>query len=185
MNNKIILSRFFKNLLDNYTIDEQGNIYKDDIKLTAQHSYQLKTKSGERVSISLKKLYRAVFNKEYCIDNIQNEDGEEWRYINYLYLISNHGRVKSLQGYEARLLKQTNNGKGYNRVQIHGKDFLVSRLVALHFVERKDKTCDIVDHIDCDTQNNNSNNLQWVTNAENIRLAHERKRAKRKRNKQE
>lgn len=34
MNNKIILSRFFKDLLDNYTIDEQGNIYKDDIKLT-------------------------------------------------------------------------------------------------------------------------------------------------------
>lgn len=175
---KIPLSRQFKDLLDDYSIDQQGNVYKGENKLIAQRSYKLKTKGGEQLCISLKKLYRAIFNREYCIDNIPNEDGEQWREITPLYLISNYGRVKSLQGYEARLLKQTNNGKGYNRVQINGKDYLVHRLVALYFVERTDPTADTVDHIDTNTQNNRADNLQWVTLQENILLAYARRRAK-------
>lgn len=181
-NEKISLSRSFKDLLDNYSIDRQGNIYKGENKLAAQRSYKLKTKSGEWVCISLKKLYRAVFNREYSIDNIPDMDGEQWRKITPLYLISNYGRVKSLYGYEARLLKQTNNGKGYNRVQINGKDYLVHRLVALYFVERTDTTADTVDHIDTNTQNNRADNLQWVTLSENVLLAHERRRAKKSSN---
>lgn len=176
---KISLSRSFKDLLDDYSIDQQGNVYKGEKKLTAQRSYKLKTKSGKWVCISLKKLYRAIFNREYSIDNIPDMDGEQWREITPLYLISNYGRVKSLYGYEARLLKQTNNGKGYNRVEINGKDLLVHRLVALYFVERTDPTADTVDHIDANTQNNRADNLQWVTLSENVLLAHERRRAKR------
>lgn len=180
MNNieKISLSRSFKDLLDDYSIDQQGNIYKGEKKLTAQRSYKLKTKSGKWAYISLKKLYRAIFNREYSIDNIPDMDGEQWREITPLYLISNYGRVKSLFGYEARLLKQTDNGRGYNRVEINGKDLLVSRLVALYFVERTDPTADTVDHIDGNTQNNRADNLQWLSLSDNVLLAHERRRAK-------
>ena len=46
-NEKISLSRLFKDLLDDYSIDQSGNVYKGENKLTAQRSYKLKTKGGE------------------------------------------------------------------------------------------------------------------------------------------
>ena len=98
-----------------------------------------------------------------------------------LYEVSNKGRVRSLPrithydaGYEKR-----NNGKiltpskaskyktcDYYRVSLSkgnkAKSVPVHRLVAEHFVQKKDG-CNFVNHIDGNKHNNAAENLEWVT----------------------
>lgn len=49
------------------------------------------------------------------------------------------------------------------------------RLVALAFCERPEG-CDVVDHLDEVKSNNHALNLEWVTDAENLRRSRERRR---------
>jgi len=102
-----------------------------------KHLFYLIDINGDRRKIALKTIYKLVFNSNYCLDKIQSMDGEEWKYIrdtDNLYLVSNYGRIKSYQGYNARLMKLRKNNKGYLRVGIiiGGKRYIkyVSRLVA-------------------------------------------------------
>lgn len=106
---------------------------------------------------------------------------------NACYLISNHGRVKSLERIiyrrnrwhmtiKERLLKLQINKKGYVRVrlcnQMAARDFSVHTLVALAFVENMDKVNNVqVNHLDGVKTNNLYSNLEWVTNGENQRHA--------------
>lgn len=49
-----------------------------------------------------------VYNKEFCIDNIENLKDEEWKPIietDGLYFVSNKGRIKSYHDYKAKILK--------------------------------------------------------------------------------
>lgn len=94
-----------------------------------------------------------------------------------LYEVSNLGRVKSLPkvlprgGIIPERIKAIQKLKtGYLEVTLfkngNPKHLLVHRLVAIAFIERlRDKNT--VNHIDEDKENNNSNNLEWVTQAEN------------------
>ena len=41
------------------------------------------------------------------------------------------------------------------------------RLVAEHFIQ-KPKGCDVVNHLDCNPQNNCKNNLEWTTDQGNF-----------------
>lgn len=55
----------------NYFIDIKGNIYnkyKRKLKPKNHYRYTLTDDNGKRKSISLKKLYKIVFSKEFCID---------------------------------------------------------------------------------------------------------------------
>lgn len=94
-----------------------------------------------------------------------------------LYEISNLGRVKSCarvvedsrtgtKTLKEKLLTLTVDSAGYCKVtlQDQGRNqvWKVHRLVAEHFCE-KYLGCDIVNHIDCNTQNNKSSNLEWTT----------------------
>lgn len=89
-----------------------------------------------------------------------------------LYLISNYGRVYSLQ--KNRFLKENNNGNDYLTIILKTKGisqkFYIHRLVALHFIKNKYKK-PFINHIDCNPKNNNVLNLEWVTNEENIKYA--------------
>lgn len=135
-----------------------------------RYEYYLADKTGKKRFYTLKELYRDIYNKEFAYDSIQNIDGEVWKPIKGTkdrYFISNKGRVKSYCHYKARLLKQSENNKGYYRVDINGKRCLTHRLVARAFIPNDDKTKDTIDHIDNNKHNNNSNNLQWMTRSEN------------------
>ena len=72
---------------------------------------------------------------------------------------------------EMKTIKQKN---GYMRIKLtnNGKQkfFLVHRLLALHFIPNDDPDTKIeIDHKDRVRDNNNLNNLEWVTHAENMR----------------
>lgn len=96
-----------------------------------------------------------------------------------LYEVSNYGRVKSLffrnnhvVMRKEHILSATDNGHGYKIIGLKngGKrvNFYVHRLVAMAFIPNPDNL-PVVDHIDHDRSNNRVDNLQWMTQKDNVR----------------
>lgn len=97
-----------------------------------------------------------------------------------LYQVSNLGRVKSLSktlwngvGYfesKERILVPGKDKDGYLQVGLYKnkkrKSFKIHRLVGQHFILNEENKPEI-NHKDGDKQNNNVNNLEWVTSSEN------------------
>ncbi|AIK68571.1 HNH endonuclease [Lactococcus phage phi15] len=73
---------------------------------------------------------------------------------------------------KCKLTGLTKTKTGYLRVSVKGKDMYVHRLVMLAFYGKSDLT---VDHIDGNKENNNLNNLEYVTQAENVKRFHDKK----------
>jgi len=90
------------------------------------------------------------------------------------YSIDKNGNVYSKRCGKVKLLKQTTMPKGYKVVTITHKqksfNFLVHRLVAKYFIGEPDEKL-TVNHKDGNKQNNNVDNLEWVTQLENARHA--------------
>jgi hypothetical protein len=99
------------------------------------------------------------------------------------YQISNKGRVKSLSRYrnnhqgqqevKEKILKPFISN-GYYRVTLrndgHGKKYYIHRIVASEFLNLRDYSDKYqVDHIDNNRLNNDVENLQIITQAENIK----------------
>ncbi len=98
-----------------------------------------------------------------------------------LYKVSNFGLVKRIKtgkkvgsgNYERNelVLKQRKNNKGYAIVDLYKSNkrgqFLVHRLVTLSFIPKPD-SCDFVNHIDEDKNNNHLANLEWCTRKYNM-----------------
>lgn len=97
-----------------------------------------------------------------------------------MYQVSNLGRVRSLdrinnigRRVDGRILKYGDSGDGYKIVVLtknaKSRTVKVHRLVAMAFVENKNNNNKlVVNHIDEDKYNNNSDNLEWVTQKENV-----------------
>jgi hypothetical protein len=90
-----------------------------------------------------------------------------------MYQVSNFGNVKSLKGLKERLMKQSTGGRDYLNLNLHKegkpKTFHVHKLVAMAFLGHV--SCGmklVIDHIDNDKTNNNLDNLQIITNRENV-----------------
>ena len=91
---------------------------------------------------------------------------EQWREINGYpnYLISNNGKVFSKK--RNKVLSPKVDKYGYFVVGLcrnnKVKHFTIHRLVALAFIPAIDG-CNVVNHKDCNKQNNNVDNLEWTT----------------------
>ena len=98
--------------------------------------------------------------------------GEEWALVNGTedFYISNLGRFKRITAKGDSLRKVSIDPDGYRRVNIGHNKLRLHRLVAEHFVPNPNNY-DVVDHIDADKGNNKASNLEWVTQAENVRRA--------------
>ncbi len=89
------------------------------------------------------------------------------------YKITNDGRVWS--NYKKDFLTSALNHRGYSIVYLsinHStkKTITIHKLVAIHFIPNIENKPQ-VNHIDGNKQNNNVNNLEWVTNKENMKHA--------------
>lgn len=156
-----------------YYMTREGKVLNKDTGnyLTLNnYSYSLKTTEGKYKKITLRKLYKLVFNKDYIVDNIENLEGEEWKPVertNEKYWISSKGRCKSYKGLEAIILKP-NYVKGYQRVDIiqdgSRTSKLIHRLVASAFL-MPPKYSDMQLHHKSGKENS-VENLEWVTPAE-------------------
>lgn len=109
---------------------------------------------------------------------------EEWRDIfeyEGVYMVSNFGRVKSLEKYikhpnggqslrKEMLLKQPVSKQGYCHLELTSagrrKNYYVHRIVAAMFLENKENKPE-VNHKDCNKINNFYLNLEWATSKEN------------------
>lgn len=110
---------------------------------------------------------------------------EEWKDIEGyegLYQVSSFGRVRRILDIHVvhgsvvkkpieRILNATDNGCGYLIVGLMSngkrKNHYVHRLVAGAFCKKKNG-CDVVNHIDYNTHNNYSSNLEWCNQSENL-----------------
>lgn len=102
---------------------------------------------------------------------------EIWRDVpgwDGVYQISNMGRMKSFKvDPSGKVMSLRNKTGDYIRVvlQKHGrkpKTVLVHRLVAKVFIPNP-LNLPVVNHKDCDKQNNSVSNLEWCTNSYNVR----------------
>lgn len=98
---------------------------------------------------------------------------EEWKpYPNSDYLVSNYGRVKNLK--TKRILSGSLDKKGYHRYNLtldgQLKGFLGHVLVWEVFKGNKEES-NVINHIDGDKSNNRLDNLESVSQSENVRKA--------------
>jgi hypothetical protein len=98
---------------------------------------------------------------------------EVWKTIKGFedYKVSNLGNVKSLKFGKEKILKQSKDGDGYLKVNLHcnSKKYTkkIHKLVSMCFLNNIDNKL-VVDHIDNNPNNNNLNNLQLITNRKNV-----------------
>ena len=102
---------------------------------------------------------------------------ETWKDIpgtNGEYKISNYGKVMTTK--TGRILTPSIDARGYERVSLFKMDrtrrYKVHRLVAITFIPNPDGKKQ-VNHKDGNKRNNNVDNLEWVTNEENMHHSRE------------
>lgn len=171
-----------------YYLTEDGRLYNEDTKeYTAadkRNNFYIEEETGGKKKISLCKLYAAIYNKPYSIDNVDTLDNEEWREIdntNGKYYVSSKGRIKSYARKQALLMRPALTNNGYLRVEIKQEDIrankLVHRLVAAAFLEKPGNIEMQLHHKDFNKLNNAADNLEWLTPAQH-RQKHLERQAK-------
>lgn len=151
-------------------------VNQDDVLLKAWGD--CKTRSSKR---ALERVDGLTSKSSYDYD-FEEFQGEKWKEVlGYEgYMVSTHGRVKSYaKRYDQYYLLTSVPNKSNNRlyVGIQGKNLQVSRLVGFAFVEGYSEERNTIEHIDNDVQNNHFENLRWVSQKENNRLAFDKGRA--------
>lgn len=159
---------------DRYYLTPDGKVIdtleNKQLKMSEKHRFTLRNTEGKQIRIALKPLYRLVYDKEYCIDNIESLKNEEWKEVEGSegkYYVSNQGRIKSYTKYEAIILKPTITRKGYERLQLYingiTSSLFVHRIVAAAFLPVPESINFQLHHIDKNPRNNKAENLVWLS----------------------
>lgn len=99
----------------------------------------------------------------------------KWKKYDEYHEISDCGDIRILKNYntykKGYVFKQNKpTKKGYKRISINGKAYMVHRLVAELFVYNDSPTTKTeVNHINFNRTDNRAENLEWVSHAENVR----------------
>lgn len=101
-------------------------------------------------------------NIEYKI--IENEIWKQLDINNSKIMVSNYGRIKRENNIP---IYGTKTDQGYYTTTINNKTFRIHRLVALTFLQNPGNK-PFVNHIDENKGNNKLENLEWITNIDNI-----------------
>ena len=164
---------------NNHQIKNVNNTNGKKIKQYSLDGKYIQTfSSGEEIikKLNIKNVLRVCNKKrksaggflwEFEIDKpLQNEIWKQITIDNFIFTISNKGRVKDKYN---RIILGTNNG-GYKRVRSllgkESKTLFVHRLVAIAFISNPENK-KIVNHIDGIRYNNDVDNLEWSTHTEN------------------
>ena len=94
---------------------------------------------------------------------------EIWVTFSRDYEVSNYGRIKHLFKKHFRIISGSKHKDGYIFATIHGRQTPVHRIVCSAFHSDSFKEGLVVNHIDGNKYNNFADNLEWVTQKENIR----------------
>lgn len=155
---------------------------KKYLKEIGKYRYRLRTKEGKSKSVTIKEIYRRLYNKVFCVDNVTRLNDEEFREIegtNGNYMVSNYGRVLSCISNYSMILKPTITEKGYERLQIviEGQKYnkFVHCLVAGAWLEKPDNIEQEIHHKDFNTRNNKVSNLQYLSKRQHIKIHNERR----------
>ena len=167
-------------LKDYYYLTEDGKVYNIKRKkyLKAEKNvFTLVQENGKTKKYPLKALYKLVYNKNYCIDDIEDLEGEEWKTIEWAqnYKISNKGRIKSLAAYNSIILKEKYNPNGYSVAYLYDNDnnkiiTPVGRIVAEYFLEAPKSANYEVHHKNLIRSDNRAENLCYLSRQEHIAL---------------
>ena len=91
-----------------YYLTNDGKVYNSQsgkyLSADKKHCVKLLREDKSRRTVTIKHLYKLVFNDVYSEDNIKDLDNEEWKVIDdtgNTYYVSNKGRIKSKAGYKA------------------------------------------------------------------------------------
>lgn len=98
-----------------------------------------------------------------------DEKDETWKPLNPFYSVSNFGRIRNDE--TNRILSGSLHKDGYIFVTIDGTQIPLHRLIALVFCDGFEEG-KIINHKDGNKQNNFADNLEWVTQQENIKHSH-------------
>ncbi len=175
-------------LADYYYLDND-KIYnankKGYVKEVSDYRYKLRDNEGIYKSITLKEIYRRLYNKVFCIDNIEllpNEEFKEIKDTNGNYEASNLGRIKSKSGNYAIILKPYITKKGYKRLQlfIEGKKYnrFVHSLVASTWLEEPKSLEYEIHHKDFNSLNNSADNLEYISKIQHYKKHEEKRKEK-------
>ena len=167
-----------------YFLDNE-RIYNAKSKLYLTQSkhftYKMIDKNGKQRSITLKKIYRELFDKVFCKDDIELLENEVFKEIEGThgnYEVSNLGRVKSKIGNHAIIMKGYISKKGYERLQIYieGKRYtkLVHVLVAAAWLGNPPSLEYDIHHKDFNCLNNAAKNLEYLSKQEHYKKHEER-----------
>lgn len=162
-----------------YTREEEDFIRKNFQTMTCE---EIADRLGRKKAGIQKKAERLglikILERKYDLEPFENE---LWRDVpNYegLYMVSSIGRVKSIRRKNSvgryikeKIFSARENNHGYPSVSImkngKSKNVRVHRLVAEAFIPNPDNLPE-VNHIDENKSNNRVENLEWVTQQQNI-----------------
>ena len=132
---------------DFYYLDEEGNVFdirKNRYLKRNKYNYKLRDTEGKIKNVTLKKLYKLVYNKNFCKDAVESAEGEIWKDIEGTegkYEASSSGRIKSKVGYESFIMIPTLSEKGYYKITIViegiSKKMFVHKIIFETFKQKK------------------------------------------------